>query len=966
MDRAGSSSSKASKAAAQAAGSGEQRADSTLLIRVKPKRGTEEHSPSDPGNMAKVSPVPDVDLDERPKSPHVHASSSVLSNPQSNPVYGGSGTEHEQDAGKNKGAQAWSLVHYFRHGFRLFLSRSGWYDSTLAVSTRRFIRGRAFSTLAMVALMLALFLSDMCVLAQVNSNTEQDFILLLVFAIFLFEFLGLVFTDASYLFGFFFWMDLLGTLSMIFDISFMVGNDATQPERRSPDSGRENLIVVRAARATKLGARAGRLSRVLKLLRFLPFVNDGTEEGEESQKVAKVISGQLMNVISTRVAFLSICIVIVLPFLGMMTYPEMDDSMGAWTQLLSLNVMDYHAALDAAPQDANVTSYIRARLDRELARFASFYEPHSYGPYSVCYGQRASNDMFNCNTAWTSQYLGFVSSFASPARQGMVREMSSPSFMVSYDLSTPKQLEAIANMGLICFIIVVMCVFGLVTSSSISNIALKPLERMLSVVRERCSEIFKYTNDLEADEEGDEKEEDYDDMEKAESSSEFALLERVVTKLTAIAHVTMITNEPQVREGMGEDEIMTLNWMQGGQSNVALPGKRNSVTGSINTLDTTKEASDDAPFVVIEHKKDIAAEIIESLETDAFDCFVEVMASDKRAITFYVIKAYEGCEGWAQHNVQERHLVTFIDKINAGYNPNPWHNYDHALDVLYQASRYMTLIEANLFFSEVCQFQLMVACIGHDVGHPGINNQFLVETSHELALRYNDRSPLENMHCARLFQVLSDPQANIFATVEKELYKEMRKGIIAAILHTDVIKHNEMVKELSLLYQMNSECFDALEPNPRFNEVLGENNQLVMNMLLHGADMSNPMRPWDLCHKYAGLCMDEFFNQGDQEKQLGIPVQMLNDREKINKPNSQVGFIEFMIAPMAEAMVHLFAPLDGLTNNLAENVSQWCNLWIEETSPNEEATLKVKARVDRICKRCKAVTREERAKALCL
>lgn len=30
--------------------------------------------------------------------------------------------------------------------------------------------------------------------------------------------------------------------------------------------------------------------------------------------------------------------------------------------------------------------------------------------------------------------------------------------------------------------------------------------------------------------------------------------------------------------------------------------------------------------------------------------------------------------------------------------------------------------------------------------------------------------------------------------------------------------------------------------------------------------------------------LDEFFEQGDEEKRLSLPVGMLNDREKINRP----------------------------------------------------------------------------------
>jgi hypothetical protein len=58
----------------------------------------------------------------------------------------------------------------------------------------------------------------------------------------------------------------------------------------------------------------------MKLLRFLPFVNNSQQD--DDVKMARVISNQLTNVLSTRVAFLTICIVVVLPIFGMFTYPE--------------------------------------------------------------------------------------------------------------------------------------------------------------------------------------------------------------------------------------------------------------------------------------------------------------------------------------------------------------------------------------------------------------------------------------------------------------------------------------------------------------------------------------------------------------------------------------------------------------------------------------------------------------------
>lgn len=44
------------------------------------------------------------------------------------------------------------------------------------------------------------------------------------------------------------------------------------------------------------------------------------------------------------------------------------------------------------------------------------------------------------------------------------------------------------------------------------------------------------------------------------------------------------------------------------------------------------------------------------------------------------------------------------------------------------------------------------------------------------------------------------------------------------------------------------------------------------------------VRSTEVCKKWAWRVLDEFFEQGDEEKRLSLPVGMLNDREKINRP----------------------------------------------------------------------------------
>ena len=48
--------------------------------------------------------------------------------------------------------------------------------------------------------------------------------------------------------------------------------------------------------------------------------------------------------------------------------------------------------------------------------------------------------------------------------------------------------------------------------------------------------------------------------------------------------------------------------------------------------------------------------------------------------------------------------------------------------------------------------------------------------------------------------------------------------------------------------------------------------------------------------------MEEFFNQGDREKEMGLDVSPLCDRNTTQVPQSQIGFIDFILIPQFSAL----------------------------------------------------------------
>lgn len=215
------------------------------------------------------------------------------------------------------------------------------------------------------------------------------------------------------------------------------------------------------------------------------------------------------------------------------------------------------------------------------------------------------------------------------------------------------------------------------------------------------------------------------------------------------------------------------------------------------------------------------------------------------------------------------------------------------------------------------------------------------------------------MHVATLFELCRQEETDIFAGFSRADFPDVRQTCIEAILYTDNQRHFGLLKEMQMLTETHSGLFESAElqftsmdiifPGPEILDFYKteECQKLLKNTLLHFADISNPLKPWRLCKMWAEAIMEEFFTQGDKEKELGLAPMAMHDRETTNLPYAQIGFIDFCVGPMVIAFVNLLPPLHSCVIQLTSNAEGWVSEWVQNTvpPPDEEEQAKLLERI---------------------
>ncbi|KAM7380912.1 hypothetical protein PAMP_004181 [Pampus punctatissimus] len=292
----------------------------------------------------------------------------------------------------------------------------------------------------------------------------------------------------------------------------------------------------------------------------------------------------------------------------------------------------------------------------------------------------------------------------------------------------------------------------------------------------------------------------------------------------------------------------------------------------------------ETPAVVYEMKKQV-------------DSFREKLEWEDAEIMVLLQVMYTDLDFIAIYNIEPEVLQQFLFEVYRRYNNIPFHNFKHCFCVTQMMYGLIWLTDLRSKMDSIDLLIMLTSAVCHDLDHTGYNNAYQINARTELALRYNDISPLENHHCAVAFEILEETESNIFRNVSMDQYKRIREGIIKCILATDMTRHNEILNKFKSILS----AFDFTNKDHR---------DVLMMILIKVSDISNEARPMDVAEPWLDCLLQEFYNQSDVEKLEGLPVTPFMDRDKITKPSSQTGFIRFVLLPLFIELANLFPCLE--------------------------------------------------------
>ncbi|XP_063121045.1 3',5'-cyclic-AMP phosphodiesterase 4A isoform X7 [Rattus norvegicus] len=331
-------------------------------------------------------------------------------------------------------------------------------------------------------------------------------------------------------------------------------------------------------------------------------------------------------------------------------------------------------------------------------------------------------------------------------------------------------------------------------------------------------------------------------------------------------------------------------------------------TGSLNT---------NVPrFGVKTDQEDLLAQELENLSKWGLNIFCVSEYAGGRSLSCIMYTIFQERDLLKKFHIPVDTMMMYMLTLEDHYHADvAYHNSLHAADVLQSTHVLLATPALDAVFTDLEILAALFAAAIHDVDHPGVSNQFLINTNSELALMYNDESVLENHHLAVGFKLLQEENCDIFQNLSKRQRQSLRKMVIDMVLATDMSKHMTLLADLKTMVETKKVTSSGVLLLDNYSDRI----QVLRNMV-HCADLSNPTKPLELYRQWTDRIMAEFFQQGDRERERGMEISPMCDKHTASVEKSQVGFIDYIVHPLWETWADLVHPdaqdiLDTLEDN---------------------------------------------------
>uniref|UniRef100_A0A673JPB7 Phosphodiesterase n=1 Tax=Sinocyclocheilus rhinocerous TaxID=307959 RepID=A0A673JPB7_9TELE len=337
-----------------------------------------------------------------------------------------------------------------------------------------------------------------------------------------------------------------------------------------------------------------------------------------------------------------------------------------------------------------------------------------------------------------------------------------------------------------------------------------------------------------------------------------------------------------------------------------------------------------ARFGVKTDKEDLLSKELEDLNKWGLNIFTVSEYSNNRPLTCIMYAIFQERDLLKTFKIPADTFVTYMMTLEDHYHQDvAYHNSLHAADVAQSTHILLSTPALDAVFTDLEILAAIFAAAIHDVDHPGVSNQFLINTNSELALMYNDESVLENHHLAVGFKLLQEDNCDIFQNLTKKQRQSLRRMVINMVLATDMSKHMSLLADLKTMVETKKVTSSGVLLLDNYIDRI----QVLRNMV-HCADLSNPTKSLELYRQWTDRIMDEFFHQGDRERERGMEISPMCDKHTASVEKSQVGFIDYIVHPLWETWADLVHPdAQDILDTLEDNRNWYQSMIPQSPSP---------------------------------